>query len=54
MQLMQQDANVRVILSSGFAREADIGEMKLSGLGGFIRKPYRRSSLSQIVHEVLS
>lgn len=52
--LKEQDANVRVILSSGFAREEDIKEMKHNGLKGFIRKPYRRANFSQIVHEALS
>lgn len=52
-QLKKHDPEVRVVLSSGFTREEDLQEMKLWGLKGFIRKPYRRASLSQVVHEVL-
>ena len=47
--LMHHDPNVRVILSSGFSREEDFTEMKLSGLKGFIHKPYRRATLSQAI-----
>jgi CheY-like chemotaxis protein len=54
LRLKQQDVNVRVLLASGFSREDDIQEMKINGLKGFIRKPYSRSSFSQIVHKVLS
>lgn len=54
LQLKEQETDVRVILSSGFAHEKDIQEMIDSGLNGFIRKPYRRANLSQLVHEVLS
>ncbi len=51
--LKKQDPQVSVILSSGFSTEDDLQEMKISGLKGFIRKPYLTSKLSQIVHEVL-
>ncbi|MEE4241390.1 MAG: PAS domain S-box protein [Desulfopila sp.] len=52
--LKKLDANVRVVLSSGFAREEDIEDMNLSGLKGLIRKPYRIAELSEIVHDNIS
>jgi two-component system cell cycle sensor histidine kinase/response regulator CckA len=51
--LQEIDHNVRVILSSGFSREENVGEMKNNGLAGFIRKPYRSADLSQIVFDTL-
>lgn len=45
--------DVRAVLSSGFSREEDIEEMQLKGLCNFIRKPYRSSTLSQVVHKAL-
>ena len=53
IQMQEYDPDVRVILSSGFSRKEDLEEMKLSGLKGFIRKPYRSSALSQSVYEAL-
>jgi PAS domain S-box-containing protein len=52
-QLKKIDHHVRVVLSSGFTKEEDLQKMKLLGLKGFIRKPYRSTELSQVVHEVL-
>jgi CheY-like chemotaxis protein len=45
--------DVKIILSSGFSREEDIQEMKDAGLSGFIRKPFRSSTLSQVVKSVI-
>lgn len=53
-QLQQLDPDVKVVLSSGFGREEDILGMKNDGLIGFIRKPYRSSALSQVVHDALA
>jgi len=44
---------VRAILSSGFSREEEIIAMKEAGLKGFIHKPYRIVTLSQVVSEAL-
>ena len=52
--LRESDPDVRVILSSGFTQEDDLETMRSDGLCGFIHKPYRRCSLSQVVHGVLS
>ncbi|OVE77305.1 hypothetical protein BVX99_02870 [bacterium F16] len=44
---------VKVILVSGFTKEGDLEKMNDNGLAGFIRKPFRRVALSQIVHDVI-
>ncbi|WP_051309429.1 hybrid sensor histidine kinase/response regulator [Desulfogranum japonicum] len=51
--LRRIDPDVKVILSSGFSREEDFLEMKLTGLAGFIKKPYLMVELSQVVHQAL-
>lgn len=51
--MKRHDPEVRVILSSGFIKEADVLEMKRGGLKGVLRKPYLGAKLSQIVHETL-
>lgn len=53
-EMLKVDPAVKVILSSGFSKEEDVHEMKEKGLCNFIRKPFRRSTLSQVVHEVMS
>ena len=54
-QSMQKlDPEVKVILSSGFAREDSVEEMKKRGLCGFVRKPYRAAALSRIVHDAIT
>lgn len=47
------DPDVKVILSSGFTRSADLSDMRAAGLSGFIRKPYRGVVLSQTVAAAL-
>ena len=47
--LKQYDPDVCVILSSGFVSDDDLIAMKKNGLNGFIRKPYRSESLSEIL-----
>jgi len=51
--LKEHEPKARIVLSSGFASEEDLKDMMNSGLNGFIRKPYRKSALSEIVHETL-
>ncbi len=45
--------SAKVILSSGFSREHDVEQMMSEGLNGFIHKPYRTSSLSQMINKVI-
>ena len=45
--------DVKVLLSSGFARNASINSLKYDGLYGFIKKPYNLSEISQILHKAI-
>lgn len=47
------DPDVRVILASGFSRDADLDELKKAGLKGFLKKPYTTSQLSRIIADSL-
>lgn len=53
-QLRKIEADVKVVLSSGFSREEDLQEMMRDGLTGFIRKPYLTSALSRVIDEALT
>ena len=46
-------ADVRVVLSSGFAKHTELANLRNAGLAGFIRKPYRSTELSRIVSAAL-
>lgn len=46
-------ADVRVVLSSGFAKHTELANLRTAGLAGFIRKPYRSTELSRIVSAAL-
>jgi nitrogen-specific signal transduction histidine kinase/ActR/RegA family two-component response regulator len=52
--LRELDSDARVLISSGFTRDAGIGDLRDEGLLGFIKKPYRRSELSQVLSEILA
>ncbi len=45
--------DLRVVISSGFTRDEDLEEMKAAGASWFIRKPFRITELSQIIHNAL-
>lgn len=47
------DESCKVIISSGFAKEGNIAELKSLGLCGFIQKPYRNFELSKVLSEVM-
>jgi PAS domain S-box-containing protein len=51
--LRKLNPEVRVVISSGFSREADMQELNACGLNGYIRKPYRSAALSQLVANVI-
>lgn len=53
MKMKEIDEHVKIILSSGFSKSEDLAELEKRGLSGFIRKPYRKSELSQIVAKVM-
>ncbi|NQZ70614.1 MAG: response regulator, partial [Lentisphaeria bacterium] len=51
--LIKENPDIKVILSSGYLRDADISDMKEKGLKDFIRKPYRSIELSQKIAGIL-
>ena len=54
-QILQQiNPDAKIILSSGFSRDADLAEMKRLGLCAFIRKPYNLAELSREIARALS
>ncbi|MDF7825825.1 PAS domain-containing protein [Pontiellaceae bacterium B12227] len=53
LEMKKVDPKVCAVLSSGFTQEGDFDEMLQSGLCGFIRKPYRKSELSRVIHHAL-
>ena len=54
LRMREIDENCKIIISSGFSKDKDLNELKKKGLNGFIRKPYRKFELSQLIAEVLS
>lgn len=48
------DANVRVLLSSGYSIDGQAAEILNRGCSGFLQKPFTMEELSWKVHEVLS
>jgi len=47
------DPAARIIISSGFTRDADIERIKNKGLIGIMRKPFRLSELIEIVSKAI-
>ncbi len=45
--------DAKIILVSGFSQEDDVIQLKKDGLAGFLRKPYRKWDLSNIIADVL-
>ena len=43
----------RIVIASGFTRDADFGNLSQEGLAGFIRKPYSLEQLSELLHNLL-
>jgi DNA-binding NtrC family response regulator len=52
--LRKINPKVRVIISSGFSRNADLANLKQRGLCGFIRKPYNMTELGKIVSQTFT
>jgi len=44
---------VRIVIASGYTRDADFGSLSQEGLAGFIRKPYSLEQLSELLHNLL-
>lgn len=52
--LLQIDPGVRSIVSSGYSDDPILANYRTYGFKGVIKKPYRLTELSHIVHEVIS
>jgi signal transduction histidine kinase/CheY-like chemotaxis protein len=52
--LLELRPEVKVLMASGFSRDADIEELKKKGLRGFIRKPYTIVELSRAVASAMT
>ena len=52
-ELRELNADVAVVLSSGFAEQSKLGNMLAQGLKGFIPKPYTREKLLEQVRSTL-
>jgi two-component system, cell cycle sensor histidine kinase and response regulator CckA len=44
---------VKVLLSSGYSTNGEVGEILEQGVSGFVQKPYREEELAAKVREVL-
>ncbi len=53
-QLKKINANVKVLIASGYAKDLQIKEMMEQGCSGFIQKPFNIKSLSQKIMNVLN
>ena len=54
LELKKINANVRVVIASGYAKAQQIKEMMERGCRGFIQKPFSIKSLSQKIKNALS
>jgi CheY-like chemotaxis protein len=52
-QLRAINSQVKVLLSSGYSTEGEVGEILKEGVSGFVQKPYREEELAAKVREVL-
>ena len=52
-QLKKINSEVRVIISSGFTRDADLTGLKKAGLSDLIRKPYNLQQLGKVIENSL-
>ena len=48
------NANVKVLIASGYAKDQKIREMMEQGCSGFIQKPFSINELSQKIMNVLN
>ena len=51
-EILTINPEAKVIMASGFARNADMANMVGKGLGGFIMKPFNRVELSKLIHDI--
>jgi CheY-like chemotaxis protein len=48
------DKNCKVIISSGFTKDENLILLKEQGLSGFLKKPFSRNELGELIHRILS
>jgi len=53
-QLKKINANVKVLIASGYAKDQQISEMMEQGCSGFIQKPFSINALSQKITNALN
>jgi CheY-like chemotaxis protein len=53
-QLKKINANVKVLIASGYAKDQQIREMMEQGCSGFIQKPFSINALSQKILNILN
>jgi DNA-binding NtrC family response regulator len=53
-QLKKIDANVKILIASGYAKDERIKEMMEQGCCGFIQKPFSIDALSQKIMNILN
>ncbi len=54
MRLRELYGDVKVIVFTGYSKEADLSDMKRNGLRGFIKKPFRLEEFSRVVSDVMT
>jgi two-component system, cell cycle sensor histidine kinase and response regulator CckA len=52
-QIKAVNPQVKVLLSSGYSTDGEVGEILKQGVSGFVQKPYREEELAAKVREVL-
>lgn len=45
--------DIPIIISSGFAKDEDMLELRKHGINGFLSKPFRKYELAEMLHQVL-
>jgi CheY-like chemotaxis protein len=53
LKLKQINADVKVLIASGYAQDQQIRDMMAQGCSGFILKPFRINELSQTILDIL-
>ncbi len=53
IEMKKIDRNCKVIISSGFSKEHNIGDLRRMGLSGFIQKPFNDHELSELLSSVI-
>jgi CheY-like chemotaxis protein len=47
------DPSLPIIISSGFSRESDLEALRQQGVSGFLRKPFHRNELAEMIAKLL-